>query len=366
VFECTVPGSTLKFEAGETQTAASCTITGISTNRITLTRISGGTNWGLDAGASPTITYCNIEYGNYVTYLGWTSGTIASPYNQEGMAGTTSNFFTGFTWSTSAVSTVWTAGSNWTNGIAPPVNSSTTVITIPVGASYYPLLTASITAGTVTIASGATLDLAGQNFTANEIDNSGTLRLHGSAAQTVTVTTKTNQTGSTVEYYDAVPATEKYGGSYTDATLRINKTGGSWSTTANITADVVDNPSTSSGTITLSHNITATTCALLSRPVTLGGAVTISGSAPTLTLNSAFDGAYALTVDAGTGTVTLGGLIGDTAALASLTVTGVTAINTTAIKTTGNQIYNSAVTLGAGNLALESSSDSINGFGAFT
>jgi hypothetical protein len=359
-FTCTAAGSTLAFGGGSEQTVSgTCTITGTSGSRITLTRISGA-NWTLSAGTTPGITYCDISYGNYASYLGWAGDPAASPCNAEGVAGTTGNFFTTFTWSTGATTTAWNTPANWAAGVAPPVNNNTTVITIPAGASFYPVLPSDTTIGKVTIAANASLDLAGWNFTATEVDNYGTLKLYGTQT-TVNVGTKTNQTGSIVEYHGGGIATEKYGADY--ETLRINKTGGSWATTVAINAVAVNNPSTS-GTITLSHDITVTTSVLLNAPVTLGAAaVTISftgGTGAALTLNSTFDGASALTVNAGTGTVTLGDDIGDNTALTSLQVTGAAiTINATTIETTGLQTYNGPVVLGD-DLAIESAGGNVS------
>src|SRR5208282_6687453 len=67
--------------------------------------------------------------------------------------------------------------------------------------------------------------------------------------------------------------------------------------------------------------------------VTLGSDTTLSAS--TVDFESTLDGGYTLGV---TGDATFGGIVGTTA-LASLTVDGTTAIDTTAITTTGEQDY---------------------------
>ena len=74
---------------------------------------------------------------------------------------------------------------------------------------------------------------------------------------------------------------------------------------------------------------------------TLNGAVTFSH-----TVDGTTAGGQALTVTAGTGTVTFGGAVGGNVALSTLSVTGPTTLAGN-VTTTGAQTYNSAVTLGA-------------------
>jgi hypothetical protein len=373
-FTCDDAGSTLKFEDGVTQTAATCTITGTSVSRITLTRIGSGANWQLSAGTSPAITYCDISYGNSTSYIGWTSSTTSSPNNAEAVAGTTSNFFTGFTWSPTAGDTVWTTGSNWVGGIAPLV-SSNAVITINTNTlSNYPLLTVATRVDKITIAtSSAILDLAAQNFTAEEIDNSGLLRLQGTqtiqnnASGAVSIT---NRSGSTVEYYGTGTAVDKFNGSYTNATLKINKSGDSWSTDAVISAAVVSDTSTGTA-LNLSHNITTTGTQTYAGAVTLGADVVLDSGGAGISFASTIDSDAAATprsleLKAGTGGVTLGGNIGGTTPLASLEVTGAINVSAASIKTTGDQTYHNAVTFTSAStpsLTLDSSGGSIRGAG---
>ena len=64
------------------------------------------------------------------------------------------------------------------------------------------------------------------------------------------------------------------------------------------------------------------------------------------TVDDASAGTHNLVVDAGTGIVTFGSAVGGSAALASLTVTGPTTLDSN-VTTTGTQTFNNAVTLGA-------------------
>ncbi|WP_353229621.1 filamentous hemagglutinin N-terminal domain-containing protein [Novosphingobium sp.] len=110
--------------------------------------------------------------------------------------------------------------------------------------------------------------------------------------------------------------------------------------------------------------------------VTLGAATTLDSSTGngTIGFDSTIDGAFALTAKAGTGLTTFGGAVGSGTKLASLTVTGSSAINTAAITTTGAQDYQGAVTLGvtatldssAGNGAISFDQALDGGFGLTT
>jgi mucin-19 len=87
---------------------------------------------------------------------------------------------------------------------------------------------------------------------------------------------------------------------------------------------------------------------------TFNSAVTLGATAAVTALNNSVDfagtvnaataGVQGLTVTAGNGTVTFNDVVGGTAALASLTVSGPTTLAGN-VRTTGTQTYNSAVTL---------------------
>jgi hypothetical protein len=84
-------------------------------------------------------------------------------------------------------------------------------------------------------------------------------------------------------------------------------------------------------------------------PVTLGAHTTLTSTgAGNITLSAAVNGGFGLTVNTA-GTMTLGGAVGATTALVSLTTDapGTTRINGGSVKTTGAQSYNDAVTIEA-------------------
>jgi hypothetical protein len=76
--------------------------------------------------------------------------------------------------------------------------------------------------------------------------------------------------------------------------------------------------------------------------VALGADATLTGAS--VALNSTVNGAYALTVD---GQATLGGAVGGGTELISLTLADAASLNGGSVKTTGEQDYKGAVTLGA-------------------
>ena len=98
-------------------------------------------------------------------------------------------------------------------------------------------------------------------------------------------------------------------------------------------------------------------------PTILGADTTLTTTNSAVTFSSSVDaattGAEGLTLDAGSGTVTFGGPVGGTNSLATLTVTGPTAINGGVVTTTGGQSYDNAVTLGADS-TLTTSNSAVN------
>ncbi len=73
----------------------------------------------------------------------------------------------------------------------------------------------------------------------------------------------------------------------------------------------------------------------------------LNSSPSAITVNGTINGARALTIDTGSATTTLNGLVGGTTALASLAINGASVIGTSAVTTTGTQIYNGATILNA-------------------
>ena len=157
---------------------------------------------------------------------------------------------TDITW-TGAISTDWTDCRNWTFGKAP---DATTSITIPTGLTFYPNLTTGTlavqnmtinTGGSLTMASGATLQVSG-NFTNNGTATlPGTVAFVGGATQTIS--------GSTATSF---------------STLTVNNTAG----TVQLTADLP---------VTTALTFTAGTLTTGAFKVALGSTATLSGESET-------------------------------------------------------------------------------------
>jgi filamentous hemagglutinin family protein len=96
--------------------------------------------------------------------------------------------------------------------------------------------------------------------------------------------------------------------------------------------------------------LTGTGTSTVTGAITLGSDSSISAvsASDTLNLNGAINGASALTLQ-GSGRFNLGGAIGNTTALASVSASNLAGLNLSggSIRTTGNQTYNTAVTLGS-------------------
>lgn len=121
------------------------------------------------------------------------------------------------TWKTNATTTNWNTASNWTPEVVPAAGWP---VIIPAGGTKYPKLTANVKAKTITLATGAKLDLADYVITKSNlvsdftpITNNGTLRMKGTSSLTdpkgqkewlesiVPANKITHGTTSVIEYY---------------------------------------------------------------------------------------------------------------------------------------------------------------------
>ncbi|MCI1208468.1 MAG: hypothetical protein LKF96_03360, partial [Treponema sp.] len=208
-FTCTTAGKTLTFEGGDTQTIASggkFTINGQAAGtEITLTS-SNTSKWILAVTANPD--QVDVSYAT-VSYAEATDVIISAVTNSaEGVPGTTVNWFNADYYWTGGTDASWDTTSNWkigsasgsTPSIVPSKDNSSVTITISDSSSTVLTLAAPITAmKKITVDGSQTVDFAGQNVTATDITNNGTVKLAGT--QTLTFTnTPVNGTASTVEY----------------------------------------------------------------------------------------------------------------------------------------------------------------------
>jgi len=148
--------------------------------------------------------------------------------------------------------------------------------------------------------------------------------------------------------------------------LSINSGTGAVDLSGNIgnTTPITSLASTGSGTVTIYNPISITTRDVASNNVAITGPITLSGNLTidtdnttndgAISFSSTINGAYSLTLNNGDGAVSLGGIVGGTTPITSLTVSGsgTTAINTTGITTrdvaSNNVSFTGPVTLGAG------------------
>ena len=125
---------------------------------------------------------------------------------------------------------VWNAGATWGNvsnveGVGYPGPYDNSIIN-----SNTVTLTESRTSASTTISSTGVLNLAGFNFTPVVFTSSGTLQLQGGE----TVSTPTLNANSTVEYTATTSTRDIKNWDYTNATLKINGSGGTFTLPTNI------------------------------------------------------------------------------------------------------------------------------------
>jgi len=146
-------------------------------------------------------------------------------------------------------------------------------------------------------------------------------------------------------------------GSVSGSSQTLTLSNGSGSTvlgslTSNTTINIGTLNLSNSSAITLRRLTLTTNNSLLN----FNNAITLSGAATTLnaggggiTFGNTINGAQALTISANSGNVTFNGTVGATTALSSLTINSgnSTTLNTTTIKTSGAQTWNSLITLNA-------------------
>ncbi len=187
-FTCTAAGKSIQFATGTTQTLGVLTITGSPSSNISLAGTSAAT-WTINV-ASSSVSYANIAYSTVSP--GQTAYYSTNSGNNSGWT------FQSFTaWTGGAGSTSWATAGNWSNGV-PSTGVNVTINP----ASYQPVLAAATASlGSLTIASGATLDLSGFGTGLNASGTmtvNGTLKMQG--GETLTNVTGITGTG-TVQLY---------------------------------------------------------------------------------------------------------------------------------------------------------------------
>ncbi len=347
---------------GSVVTTKSLTITAgtIALNGGTVTTSNGQNYIGaVTLGADTTLTdSTSIDFANAVSGAG-SSLTLADSGGTSTFSGTITTSALHVTAGTIALNGGAVATTNGENYNGAVTLGANTTLTDPLSIAF--LNTVSGPGFFLTLAdSGGTSTLAGAlntnslNITAAAIDLNG-----------ATVTTANNQSYNGIVTLGSDTALTTTNNGAVNFSSTVN------AATAGAQSLAVD---TGMGTVTFGGAVGGTNSLAsltVSGPsIITGGAVTTSGGqsyigSVTLGANtvmattnnggirfsSSIDGVTAgaegLTLNAGAGTVTFGGAVGGLNSLAALTVSGPTVINGGAVTTTGAQIYDNAVALGA-------------------
>ncbi|MDA8425857.1 MAG: hypothetical protein M0Z80_06925, partial [Treponema sp.] len=184
----TAAGKTIEFTSGTTQTLGAFTITGTPASNIYLVGTSSAT-WTINV-TSSSVSYANIAYST--VNPGQTANYSVNSGNNVGWT-----FQTFKAWTGGAGTTSWNTPGNWSPAVVP-VNTDNVTIN---PAAYQPVLDVAANFATLSVAPGATLDLAGFGVTkaaAGTIAVNGTLKMQG--GNTLTNVTGVTGTG-TVQFY---------------------------------------------------------------------------------------------------------------------------------------------------------------------
>ncbi len=239
-------------------------------NLLTLTSSDPNVDWNINCTSATDVS--SIEYVKIHGSNNTSAYYLTATHSTDDGNNTRWNFIgQAYTWTglSSTSSTEWNDRTNWSPTSIP---AEGTIVTIPSGAASYPVFTADISignrtgyTGTLTVESGASLDMAGYGFTVNKITNAGRVRLTGTE---VISGTKVNQLDSVIEYYGTLSDSTVSAGGWGTSFAKLEFTDGANGT---ITTDLTISQTTlfangSANSITLSGTNT------------FGGDVTFNGS----------------------------------------------------------------------------------------
>ena len=371
--------TSVKFESGKTQTINnSISLKGNAVSKPLTLGSTNSTKWNVYFSSVPTyedFSYVVVDKSKSVD-----SGGNAHKLNlsqsddyvkdSNYSPATTENWFsTDFYWKGTADSN-WANAANWAYPDGNPRNhvpahiGSTADVTIDTAAGGNDLelgngigspLTTSLTLKSLTVNAHKRIGLGKCKISAaDKIENKGTIALYGNQTATLPPVLSSPDTAhlptSAIEYYgaengsDVLAITMPTPPVYTYKKLIVKKSAGKTMTFNNgISADSFD-ASVNAGKIIFNNGtVTTTGEQKYAGALELGADVTFTASK--ITFSATVDGSKALTI-AGSAPTEFNGVVGNTAPLTSLTTgTGLTTINTTSIKTSGNQEYKGAVTL---------------------
>jgi len=190
---------------------------------------------------TPTTSYYNGSISELAIFSSALASTDITLLNNNQLA-----FYTiPTTYWTGAISTSWTNTGNWSTGIVPTI-SSPSIVVIPAGKPFYPIISGVSPANSISLEAAASLTITGTLQLAGTINNLGTC----------------TATAGTIQYIGSAPqgiAASTFAGNSLQNMIINNSTGVSLN-----------------GNITVSGNITFTTGTLSigSSVLTLGGTVT--------------------------------------------------------------------------------------------
>jgi len=266
--------ATLTFDSSGTQKFTnSLTMKGAASNLLSIRSTTSGTqaNIALSSGGLQVLNYLDVKDSN-------ASGGIQLNDNNGVNSGNNTNWNFGtttLTWQ-GGTSTAWNTAANWDLGFVP--RSTDTVVIA--NAANQPVLASAVTVANLTINSGSTLTLSGNNLTvtagSGTFNNNGTLYLEGNETLTLTM----DSTHGTFTYVGVG------GGSSATHTLTINGSSNVAfnNLTINDTNSTVANRDVfaTNGTLTVNGNLTVTSGTLdtssSSSSIAVTGAVSIASS----------------------------------------------------------------------------------------
>ncbi|MCR5284086.1 MAG: hypothetical protein K6D95_00655 [Treponema sp.] len=173
-----------------------------------------------------SLSDCSLQYVNLINaYNKRENGTSHENITLTNSTDSGNNYywdFPGSTYSwTGNEDTEWTNKNNWTPASVPGKGS---LITIPSGRSYYPLLSttsgdidiyySTTYKGSLTIAASASMDFDSYSFNCGTITNNGTIRVKGASGQSLTATSKVSGANSTFAYYSSSIAEDVWAKQY--------------------------------------------------------------------------------------------------------------------------------------------------------
>ncbi len=347
-------GKLITIGAGKTQTiSGKLTLIGTSNledNRLVLRSSSAGSLWTIHCTSTNNheIQFVDLQDSNNTSNDG-TSDYNLFALNSNDSGNNTKWNFPGMEYTWTGATTVagkqndWNTATNWAPASVPGLGANITIPSLPTGSNYPVLPTGGINIadpssehGTITIEAAATgkvqgsLDFNGQSLTAKSITNSGLVRLKGNESISATMKNGDDNQSGTVEYYDSEASFDFVWDGSSDAGKQY----------ANLVINRPVTQSTSSGDQLIISG--TTTISAASGTVNLSNENNSFGTYVKIGISNSSASATDVTLKAKSAeTIT----IGDGAYANSLTVENPVKLQN--VTTTGNQIYNSTVTINA-------------------